>query len=48
MESKIGNQLGCDHFGFRENEGTSETILSFRTLIEKQLELNKDTLILLM
>jgi len=45
MENKIEEQLGCEQYGFRKNKGTREAILSLRILIEKKLELDKDTLI---
>lgn len=41
----IERQLSSDQFGFRRNKGTRETILSLRTLIEKQIEFNNDTFV---
>jgi len=42
---KIERQLSNDQFGFRKNKVTTEAILSLRTLMEKQIEFNKDTFI---
>ena len=47
IENKIEEQLGYDQYGFRKNKGTRKAILSLKIPIEKQLELDKDTLIAL-
>lgn len=44
MENKNEEQLGCDQYSFRKNKGKREAISSVRLLIEKKLELDKDTL----
>jgi len=48
MENKFEEQLGCDQYGIRKNKRTRGAILSLRILIQKQLELDKDTLIAFM
>lgn len=45
LQNKIERQLGNAQFKFRRNKGTREEISSLGTLIEKQIEFNKDTFI---
>ena len=45
IESIVEKELSDDQFGFRRNKGTREAILSLRILIEKQIEVNKNTFI---
>ncbi|KAI5644176.1 reverse transcriptase (RNA-dependent DNA polymerase) domain-containing protein [Phthorimaea operculella] len=45
LNNKIEENLSEDQFGFRKNRGTREAIIALRLIIERRLELNKNTYI---